>query len=136
MADIPIPGDVSSGGQATQIVNRQIAEAITAGRAVYEDADTDDKCRPVDPANPATSKALGLALTSGSNPDDWIIVAVTGDVVTGATIMDPGKVYYATPTGIGPHSELVSNDTAVPIYQARTTTVAVMAISNQGIVIP
>ena len=91
MADIPIPGDVSSGGQATQIVNRQIAEAVTAGRAVYEDADTDDKCRPVDPANRSTSKALGLALTSGSNPDDWIVVALTGDVATGATTMDPGK---------------------------------------------
>ena len=113
---------------------KQAGEAISAGTPVYIDLTT-NKVMIADVSATASAQVYGIAVTNCNADEDYIVVARSGDIVTGATMVK-GQLYYALQSGgIGLFSDLVSSDEVTAVYRAISTSTARVNVEASGVVL-
>lgn len=137
MAAIPITAANVSSGDGLARNSYAIGEAITAGQSVYINTTTQAVWLANNGA-PATAIVKGIALTGSSVVGEFIVVAETGLIKTGAT-MTAGHLYYLGSTNgtIVPVVDVTADSGAEvsAIYRAKTTTIAQLEINNTATLI-
>jgi len=127
----PANVEIASGDRPS---TKQAGEAITAGTPVYVDLTT-QKVMIADVSDTAAANVYGIALTNCDTDGDYIVIARSGEIVAGATLVK-GELYYALQSGgIGLFSDLVSSDEVTAVYRATSTTTARVNVEASGIVL-
>jgi hypothetical protein len=107
------------------------SEAITAGEVVTQASDSSVSLAD---SSVSTDSILGVALTAATGTDEYVVVAVGGEYIVGATLV-AGEMYCLGPTPgkIGLFSDLASSDYVRYLGYATDTTSLQLQINNTGV---
>ena len=107
------------------------SEAITAGEIVTQASDSSVSLAD---SSVETDRILGVALTSSTGADEYIVVAGGSTYVVGATV-EAGQMYCLGPTPgkISLFSDLASSDYVRYIGYATDTSNIQLQINNTGV---
>lgn len=107
------------------------SEAIAAGEVVTQASDSSISLAD---SSVSTDRILGVALTSATGTDEYVVVAVGGEYIVGATLV-AGEMYCLGPTPgkISLFSDLASSDYVRYLGYATDTTSLQLQINNTGV---
>ena len=134
MAVLTITPSLVEIASSTRPRTYQAGELINAGSPVYLDSTT-NKVMIADAASATGNVAIGIALTNASADEDYIVVADSGSITTGAT-MTKGQLYYLGDAGkIQEFSDIIATEYVTALYRATSTSVAELEINVTEIVL-
>tara|TARA_R100001463_G_scaffold2974_1_gene12330 strand:- start:3008 stop:3415 length:408 start_codon:yes stop_codon:yes gene_type:complete len=132
MAELSITSSLVTSNNAVITYRSYVTSAaVTAGQVVTQASDS--SVSPAD-SSVAGDRILGVALTSAAATDKYVIVAVGGQYIVGATLV-AGQMYALGPTagGISLFSDLASSDYVRYLGYATSTTSLQLQINNTGV---
>ena len=140
MADLSITSaNVGVNDANVRTATIQAGEAITRGEPVYRDSTASNKAKSAIATATASASVYGIAITEASADGDYIVVQTAGKIITGASGLTQGQMYYLSDTAGGgkicPFADLDSGDYVVGIYRATSATEANMVLENSGLTI-
>ena len=138
MADLSITAaNVGVASSITKVVVIEAAEAITRGMAVYRNGSNSNKATKAINTASASTAVYGIAQSESAADGDFIAVATSGTIITGAS-MTVGQLYYLSSTAgkLMPYADLTTNDYINGVYRATTSTKAILVLENNGIQSP
>jgi len=138
MADLSITAaNVGVASSITKVVVVEAAEAITRGMAVYRNGSNSNKATKAINTASASTAVYGIAQSESASDGDFIAVATSGTIITGAS-MTVGQLYYLSSTAgkLMPYADLTTNDYINGVYRATTSTKAILVLENNGIQSP
>ena len=138
MSDLSITGaNVGVATSTTKVAVIEAAEAITRGMAVYRNGSNSNKATKAINTATASTAVYGIAISESAADGDFIAVATSGTVISGAS-MTVGQAYYLSNTagGIGPFADFSTSEYINLLYRATTATKAKLVLENSGVQSP
>lgn len=135
MADLSITvANIQVASDDVQTSYDQASAAITQGQVVRYTATTRKWAPAINSAEVPVGTRLALALTKAAADNDYLIAAMTGKLILGATLV-VGTTYFLSDTsgGIMPEGDLATGNWVVRVGVAETSSILRLDFDPAGV---